>query len=410
MSDAAGRSFDVIVYGATGFTGRLVAEHMLKTYGVGRDVRWAMAGRSRGKLEAVRAEIGAPADLPLVVADVGNAGSLAAMAKSAKVIITTVGPYQLYGEPVVAACVKAGTDYVDLCGEPAWMAAMIAEYDMVAKASGARIVFSCGFDSIPFDVGVTYAQEEAQARLGAPLQRVRGRVRKMKGGFSGGTVASLMATLKAAKKDASLLKTLANPFALTPKFTGPAQPSGEAVEKDESSGQWAAPFIMASINTKNVHRSNFLLGHKWGRDFVYDEMMLTGDGEDGQKRAKGVKRQGDIQNMLLGFGPTRALLRQFALPKPGEGPSKEERETGFYEVGFHGETGDGRTLRAVVKGEKDPGYGSTSRMISEAAMCLARDVGHDETGGGVWTPGAALGRKLIARLEANAGMRFTLEN
>ena len=410
MSDAAGRSFDVIVYGATGFTGRLVAEHMLKTYGVGRDVRWAMAGRSRGKLEAVRAEIGAPADLPLVVADVGNAGSLAAMAKSAKVIITTVGPYQLYGEPVVAACVKAGTDYVDLCGEPAWMAAMIAEYDMVAKASGARIVFSCGFDSIPFDVGVTYAQEEAQARLGAPLQRVRGRVRKMKGGFSGGTIASLMATLKAAKKDGSLLKTLANPFALTPKFTGPAQPSGEVVEKDESSGQWAAPFIMASINTKNVHRSNFLLGHKWGRDFVYDEMMLTGDGEDGQKRAKGVKRQGDIQNMLLGFGPTRALLRQFALPKPGEGPSKEERETGFYEVGFHGETGDGRTLRAVVKGEKDPGYGSTSRMISEAAMCLARDVGHDETGGGVWTPGAALGRKLIARLEANAGMRFTLEN
>lgn len=409
MSDSA-RTYDVIVYGATGFTGRLVAEHMLKTYGVGRDVRWAMAGRSQRKLEAVRAEIGAPADLPLVVADVGNAASLAAMAKSAKVIITTVGPYQLYGEPVVAACVKAGTDYVDLCGEPAWMAAMIAEYDVVAKASGARIVFSCGFDSIPFDVGVTYAQEEAQARLGAPLQRVRGRVRKMKGGFSGGTIASLMATLKAAKKDGSLLKTLANPFALTPKFTGPAQPSGETVEKDEASGQWAAPFIMASINTKNVHRSNFLLGHKWGRDFVYDEMMLTGEGEDGQKRAKGVKRQGDIQNMLLGFGLTRALLRQFALPKPGEGPSKEERETGFYEVGFYGETGDGRTLRAVVKGDKDPGYGSTSKMISEAAMCLARDVGREETGGGVWTPGAALGRKLIARLEANAGLRFTLEN
>lgn len=405
-----GREFDIIVYGATGFTGRLVAEHMLATYGVGRDVRWAMAGRSKPKLEQVRSEIGAPAELPLVVADASTSSSLESMARRAKVIITTVGPYQLYGEKLVAACVKAGTDYVDLCGEPAWMAAMIAEYHELAKASGARIVFSCGFDSIPFDLGVTFLQEEARARLGVPVQRVRGRVRKMKGGFSGGTVASLMATLEAAKRDKSILKTLANPFALTQGFVGPVQPAGEAVERDASAGQWAAPFIMASINTKNVHRSNFLLGHKWGADFIYDEMMLTGDGAEGEKRAKGVKRQGNIQTMLLGFLPTRMLLRQFALPKPGEGPSKEERETGFYEAGFYGETADGRQLRASVKGDKDPGYGSTSKMIAESAMCLARDVGPDETSGGVWTPGAALGRKLINRLEANAGMRFQLEN
>jgi short subunit dehydrogenase-like uncharacterized protein len=404
------REFDVIVYGATGFTGRLVAEHMLATHGVGRGVTWAMAGRSKSKLESVRSEIGAPTAVPLIIADASDAAALEAMAKRTKVVITTVGPYQLYGEPMVAACVKAGTDYVDLCGEPAWMAAMIAKYDAQAKASGARIVFSCGFDSIPFDVGVTFIQDEAKVRLGAPLRRVRGRVRKMKGGFSGGTVASLMATLESAKKDRSILPTLANPFALTPGFTGPAQPSGESVEHDAAAGQWAAPFIMATINTKNVHRSNFLLGKEWGVDFVYDEMMLTGDGAGGEKRAKAAKRNGDIQNALLNFAPTRALLRRFALPKPGEGPTKEERETGFYEVGFHGETADGRTLRASVKGDKDPGYGSTSKMIAESALCLARDVGRDETAGGVWTPGAALGRKLIARLEAHAGMKFLLEN
>lgn len=404
------RAFDVIVYGATGFTGRLVAEHMLATYGAKGSVRWAMAGRSRAKLERVRAEIGGPADLPLVIADVGDQASIAAMVMSTKAIITTVGPYQLYGEPLVAACAEAGTDYVDLCGEPAWMAAMIAKFDAMAKATGARIVFSCGFDSIPFDLGVTYLQAEAKARLGVPLNRVRGRVRKMTGGFSGGTIASLMETLESSQRDPSILKTLADPFALTPGFKGPTQPSGENVERDDAAGQWAAPFVMATINTKNVHRSNYLLGRAWGDDFVYDEMMLTGDGAEGEKRAKGVRRAGNIQNALLGFVPTRLLLRQFALPKPGQGPSKEERETGFYEVGFYGETADGRALRASVKGDKDPGYGSTSKMISESALCLVQDVGRDETSGGVWTPGAALGRKLMARLEANAGLRFKLEN
>lgn len=407
---SGGREFDVIVYGATGFTGRLVAEHMLSTYGVGRDVRWAIAGRSRAKLEAVRVEIGAPEGLPLVVANASDPASLAAMTKSTKVVITTVGPYQLYGEPLVKACAEAGTDYVDLCGEPAWMAEMIAKYDAQAKASGARIVFSCGFDSIPFDLGVTFVQRQAKERLGAPLQRVKGRVRKMKGGFSGGTIASLMATLESSRRDPSILKTLANPFALTPGFSGPSQPAGDRVERDEAASQWAAPFIMATINTKNVHRTNFLLGQPWGKDFVYDEMMLTGDGAGGEKRAKASKQQGDIQNMLLGFAPTRALLRQFALPKPGQGPSKEERETGYYDVLFIGETGDGRVLRGSVKGDKDPGYASTSKMISESAMCLANDVSRDETPGGVWTPGAALGTKLIQRLEANAGLRFALEN
>jgi short subunit dehydrogenase-like uncharacterized protein len=387
-----------------------VAEHLNATYGVDREVRWAIAGRNLGKLEAVRQQIGAPASLPLVIADASDPPSLAAMAHRAKVIITTVGPYQLYGEGMVAACCDAGTDYVDLCGEPAWMAAMIARYQDKAKASGARIVFSCGFDSIPFDLGVTFIQAQARTRFGAPLSRVRGRVRRMKGGFSGGTVASLMATLEASKKDPSIERTLANPFALTPGFSGPPQPSGDAALHDAEAGAWAAPFIMASINTKNVHRTNFLLGQAFGADFVYDEMMLTGDGPKGEKRAKAAASFNRIQNGLLAFPPARALLRQFVLPKPGQGPSKEERDSGSFDVLFVGATKDGRVLRAGVTGDRDPGYGSTSKMIGESALCLAQDVGRDRTGGGVWTPGAALGASLIARLEARAGLRFTLEN
>ena len=404
------RAYDVIVYGATGFTGKLVAEHMLAKYGAGGDVRWAIAGRSKDKLEAVRREIGASETLPLVIADASKPESLLAMSKAAKVIITTVGPYQLYGEPLVAACCEAGTDYVDLSGEPAWMAAMIAKYDAKAKASGARIVFSCGFDSIPFDLGVVFLQAQAKQRFGEPLARVRGRVRKMKGGFSGGTVASLMATLEASKRDPSMVKTLADPFALTPGFRGPPQPDGDKAIHDEAAGAWAAPFVMASINTKNVHRTNFLLGRPFGDDFLYDEMALTGDGPKGKQRAKMAEFGAGVGDVLLGFAPTRALIRQFALPKPGQGPTKEERENGFFDVLMVGDTKDGRRLRAGVKGEKDPGYGCTSKMISESAMCLTRDVGRDKTRGGVWTPGAAMGDALIKRLEANAGMKFALEN
>jgi short subunit dehydrogenase-like uncharacterized protein len=411
MSDTdTGRAFDVIVYGATGFTGRLVAEYLLATYGVGGEVKWALAGRSQAKLESVRGEIGASDGLPLIVADASDPASLAAMAKATKVVITTVGPYQIYGEPLVEACVTAGTDYVDLCGEPAWMADMIATYDEAAKASGARIVFSCGFDSIPFDLGVTFIEARARERFGQPLTRVRGRVRKMKGGFSGGTIASLMATLKAAKRDPSILAKLANPFALMPGFAGPPQPPGDKPQHDADAGGWASEFIMASINTKNVHRTNFLLGQAFGADFVYDEMMLTGDGPAGEKRAKAAHMAGRMQNLFLGFAPTRAFLRQFVLPKPGQGPTKEQRETGFYDVLFVGETRDGRTLRASVKGDRDPGYGSTSKMIAQSGLCLAQDVGRDRTPGGVWTPGAAMGETLIARLEAKAGLRFALEN
>ncbi|HVY90166.1 MAG TPA: saccharopine dehydrogenase NADP-binding domain-containing protein, partial [Hyphomonadaceae bacterium] len=378
-------------------------------YGVGGPVGWAIAGRSKAKLDALKAELGA-ADLPAIVADASDPVSLAAMCKSAKAIITTVGPYQLYGEPLVAACAEAGTDYVDLCGEPAWMAAMIAKYQDKAKTSGARIVFSCGYDSIPFDLGVFFLQQQAKQRFGGAVPRVRGRVRVLKGTFSGGTMASFMATMEAIGRDRSLLKTMADPFALTPGFAGPAQPAGDKPMRDEVAGAWAAPFVMASINTKNVHRSNYLLGHAYGKDFVYDEMMLTGDGAKGEKAATSVARANGMQMVLLAFPPTRAILRRFALPKPGEGPTKEQRETGSHDALFIGEGPNGQVLRVSVKGDKDPGYGSTSKMIAESALALVKDVPKSETAGGIWTPGAAMGAKLIARLEANAGLRFALEN
>jgi short subunit dehydrogenase-like uncharacterized protein len=385
--------FDIIVYGASGFTGRLVAEYLAGRYGAGRSVKWAMAGRSLEKLAAVRDEIGAPAETPLVVADADNAASLKAMVGRGKAILTTVGPYQLYGSALVAACAAAGTDYLDLCGEPAWMRAMIDAHDAEAKASGARILFSCGFDSEPFELGVFFLQQAAIARFGAPFARVKGRVRGMQGGFSGGTAASLKATMAAAAADPKVIALLMNPFALTPGFSGPAQPTGNEVAFDPDLGAWCAPFVMAAINTRNVHRSNALLGHAYGADFVYDEMMMTGPGEQGEAIAKA------IAGMTM-IDPERG-------PKPGEGPSKAERDAGHYDVLFIGEGEGGRTLRAAVKGDRDPGYGSTSKMIAESAICLVENAA--TPAGGVWTPGAALGQRLIDRLVANAGLTFEIE-
>jgi short subunit dehydrogenase-like uncharacterized protein len=403
------KQLDLIVFGASGFTGRLVAEYLNAAYGVGGSVKWAIAGRDPGKLAAVRDLIGADPALPLLAADASNPASLADLVAQAKVIITTVGPYQRYGQSLVMACAQAGTDYVDLCGEPAWMAQMIPLLDAPARASGARIVFSCGFDSIPFDLGVVFLQDEAMRRFGAPLTRVRGRVRVIKGGPSGGTIASLLATLEAVRRDPAVARTLADPFALTPGFRGPAQPEGDSAVYDEKAQSWTGPFIMAPINTKNIHRTNALRGHPWGTDFVYDERMLTGDGAGGKRRARALARNSRIQGALLGFAPTRAVLRRFALPKPGEGPGPHERETGRYEVLFIGERTDRATLRATVKGDRDPGYGSTSKMIAESALCLVNDTDRSATGGGVWTAGAAMGMKLVRRLEAHAGLSFSIE-
>ncbi|MGK0501190.1 MAG: short subunit dehydrogenase-like uncharacterized protein [Oceanicoccus sp.] len=387
------RELDIIVYGATGYTGRLVCEYLNNQYGVNGDVNWAMAGRSQEKLDQVRDEMAIPVDVPMLVADASSPASINAMVARCQVVLTTVGPYQLYGSDLVRACAEAGTDYVDLCGEPGWMHEMIAAHSDAAKASGARIVFSCGFDSVPFDMGVYYLQQIAKDTLGAPVTRIKGRVRAMKGTFSGGTLASFKATMAAAAKQPELIDVLINPFALAESFSGPKQPSGMAPIYDEALNSWSAPFVMATINTKNIHRSNFLLSHQYGENFIYDEMLLTGPGEQGEAIAKAVTEDKSMAN-----DPRQ----------PGEGPSKEERESGHYDVLFVGSNDNGDSISASVKGDKDPGYGSTCKMISESAVCLLKNL--DAASGGIWTPAAALGSLLIERLEDNAGLTFQLES
>jgi short subunit dehydrogenase-like uncharacterized protein len=389
---ASERELDVIVYGATGFTGRLVAEYLVSRLS-GQDApRWAMAGRSEAKLEEVRSSIGAPSGVPLIVADAADSAGLRAMAERTRVVISSVGPYQLYGSPLVEACVASGTGYVDLCGEPAWMRDMIDAHEAAARASGARIVFSCGFDSIPFDCGVEQLQKRCLEAWGTPARRIKGRVRAMRGTFSGGTAASMKATLAAAAKRPALLKLLADPFALTPGFSGPSQPNTLLPHFDATVGAWVAPFIMAPINTKNVHRTNFLRSHRYGTDFLYDEMIVAGLGDIGKAAAE----------MIAKFNP----LSSDKGPKPGEGPSREERESGFYDILFVAEADGKEALRLAVKGDRDPGYGSTSKMISEAALCLAGEAPQQ---GGFWTPGALLGDALVKRLVEHAGLTFEME-
>jgi short subunit dehydrogenase-like uncharacterized protein len=401
--------FDLIVFGASGFTGQLVAQYLQTAYGSDGALRWALAGRDTQKLARVRQAIAAPESLPLLTADARQPHELHALVRQARAVITTVGPYQLHGTALVTACAEAGTDYLDLCGEPLWMAKMIPLLQSPAAASGARIVFSCGFDSIPFDLGVVFLQHQMHERLGAFASQVRARVRVMKGGFSGGTAASLLGTLQAIDEHPALARVMADPFALTPGFQGPPQPSGDGAVFDDWAQRWSGPFVMAAINTKNVHRTHALRGHPWGEGFRYDERMLTGAGWRGQARAFALACQTGLQNGLLAHASSRALIERFALPKPGQGPGAAAREAGRYEVQFTGQTATGQRMAVVVKGDQDPGYGSTSKLISESALCLLRDVDRAATPGGVWTPGAAMGLALVRRLQAHAGLSFEVQ-
>src|SRR5436305_4301000 len=336
--------FDIVVYGATGFTGQLVAEYLAANYSGDSEVKWAMAGRSLEKLAWVREAIGAPSDIALIKADASDPASLKAMVDQTRSVLSTVGPYQLYGSELVGMCASTGTDYLDLCGEPVWMRQMIDAHEATAKASRARIVFSCGFDSLPFELGVLFCQQAAKNMLGAPVSRIKGRVRAMKGTFSGGTAASFKATFAAAAKDLSLVALLQNPFVLTPGFEGPKQPRGNKPLLDEDLHSWTAPFVMATINTRNVHRSNMLMAFPYGKDFIYDEMILTGEGEQGEANAKRIVAAVNTERRgALSGGP-----------KPGEGPSKEERDNGFYDLLFVAIAPDDRQVRASVRGHRYP--------------------------------------------------------
>lgn len=410
MTDA--REFDLVLMGATGFTGQLVAEHLLARHGVGGTLRWALAGRSPDKLEHVRKNLGeSAAELPLIVADSHDRASLDALVGRTGLVLTTVGPYALHGEELVAACAASGTDYCDLTGEVPFMYRMINAHSDAARDSGARLVHCCGFDSIPSDLGVWVLQQAAQERFGAPLERVRLRVKAAKGGLSGGTFASMLNIVEEAKRDEETARVLKNPYAICPPEhrKGERQPYVSGPKLDSLLKSWCAPFVMAAINTRVVHRANALQDHAYGTNFRYDEAVLTGPGFAGRFKATTLSLGTGVFALGANFGPTRSLLSKMVLPKPGEGPSKEQRENGFFNIIIAGESADGRVLRVRARGDRDPGYGSTSKMISETALLLA-ETDREQTPGGFWTPSTALGRPLVERLTEHAGVTFEVED
>ncbi len=401
------REFDVIIWGATGFTGALVAQYLLDQYGVDQSLKWAIAGRDIGKLDALKASLG-DNTLHIVVADSFDEKKIGAMVLRSKVIISTVGPYAKYGSALVAACVQAGTHYCDLAGEAQWIRQMIDQHHEAARASGARIVHCCGFDSVPMDMGVWFLQHEAQKQHGQYCDAITMLVKAMKGGASGGTIASLLNVIRESRQDRSIARVVADPYGLNPQSerSGPDGHDQQNVRKDTATGMWTAPFIMAGINTKVVRRSHALGGYPYGRDFRYREAMLTGKGFGGWLKANMVMFGLGALVFFASFDITRSLLERFVLPKPGEGPDENARESGYFDLRQFGRLPDGRVLKTRVTGDRDPGYGSTSKMLSECAVCLAQD--DLESGAGVLTPAFAFGETLLRRLERNAGLTFEM--
>jgi short subunit dehydrogenase-like uncharacterized protein len=411
-----GRQFDVVLFGATGFTGKLVAEYLVRNYAAS-DVRLALAGRSREKLAAVRGALAGidprAAGLELLIADSDDAASLEAVARRAEVVCTTVGPYARHGSKLVEACVKHGTDYCDLTGETHWIRRMIDAHHAEATRTGARIVNCCGFDSIPSDLGTLLLQEHAMSRYGAPCQEVKLFVTQATGGFSGGTIASMLNIFEEAGRDKAVRRVLGDPYALNPEGErqGPDGQDQRGLGRDPDLPGFTAPFVMAAVNTRIVRRCNALLGYRYGRDFRYSEAMGF------PANARGLLMATGLTVGLTGFGaamilpPTRALLERRVLPKPGTGPDEAARKRGKFTIRFVGKgehAGQQYVVRARVKGTSDPGYGETAKMLSEAALCLALDGAGLSAPGGMLTPASCMGMRLVERLRS-AGMTFEIE-
>ncbi len=405
------REFDIIVQGATGFTGTLVAEYLLRQYGVDGDVRWALAGRSDEKLREVRESLGAAAsELEIIVADSFDKAALQALAKRTRVVLTTVGPYALYGSDLVEACVNSATHYCDLAGEVQWIRKMIDTHHDRAKESGAKIVHCCGFDSVPMDIGVWFLQRAAYERYGSYCKSISMLVKATKGSASGGTLASMMNLIKESREDRSIARTLIHPYSLNPEGEreGPDDRDQQRVIYRNDAKAWTAPFVMAGVNTKVVRRSHALAGYPYGKDFRYDESVMSGRGFSGWLKGTIMTLGLGVLVFLASFTATRKLLQRFVLSKPGEGPGRELQQQGFFNLMQIGVLADGTELRGRITGDQDPGYGSTSKMLSECAVCLARDDLSDV--GGVLTPAAAMGEPLIDRLRKNAGLTFDLRD
>ncbi|PRH26269.1 saccharopine dehydrogenase family protein [Burkholderia multivorans] len=406
-------SYDLVVFGATSFVGQILTRHLAEHLSSGADtLRWAIAGRSEAKLAQLRDSLGdAARTLPILVADASDDAQLQTLCAQTRVVVSTVGPYALYGEPLVRACAQSGTDYCDLTGETQWIKRMIDRYEAAATQSGARIVHCCGFDSIPSDLGVYVLQQRALHEWGAPAEHVTMRVKTLKGSASGGTVASMINVVREAAADPALRRMLLDPYALCPRdhrFTV-RQHAVRSAEFDRDCDAWIAPFVMAAVNERVVHRSNALAGDAYGNGFRYDEAIVTGHGIRGSvvARATVVALGAFMAGVLV--KPVRSAMERFLLPKPGEGPSLAAQRAGCFDLRFFGHASGGRIVRLKVTGDRDPGYGSTGKMLGQAAICLALDcrAGSDRTrGGGFWTPATMFGERLVERLVRHAGLRF----
>lgn len=396
--------YDLVVYGATSFVGQILCRYLVERHGTDGPLRWAIAGRNPQKLDEVAAETGA--DVDRIVADAADRDALDAMVASTLTIVSTVGPYALYGSELVASVVEAGRRYCDLTGEVQWMRRMIDAHQGRAEETGALVVHACGFDSIPSDLGTWFTQQRAMERFGEPCTELAMSVAGTKGGLSGGTAASGMNLFAEMAEDPHVRTMLSDPYVLVPTDmrTGPDQPGLGRPIRDERFESWVAPFVMAPTNSAVVLRTHALLGQPWGRDFTYGETMMTGDGPLGASKAIGLAA-GMLAFAGAGsFGPTRNLLERL-IPAPGEGPDPEAQVAGYFDVRFVGRTASGDEIRTKVTGDRDPGYGCTARMLGESAVALG-DVDVKELGGGFWTPASAFGDVLIERLEAHAGVRF----
>ena len=392
------REYDIIIWGASGFTGRLVAEYLYTNYN-SKDLKWAIAGRDNQKLISIRKTF-LNDEVPIVLANSFDETSLNKMTQRANVICSTVGPYAKYGSLLVKSCIKNKTHYCDLAGEAQWIRKMIDLYHEEAIRNQVKIVNSCGYDSIPSDMGVYFINKNLSKKNLTIKMRVTG----TKGGYSGGTYASMQNIIKEASSDREVRKSLTNPYGLNPvgEQSGHDKRDLSSVVFDKKIKSWIAPFLMAGINTKIVRRSNALSNYNYGKDFKYDEAVMTGKGIKGQ--LAGIMLS--IPLILLAAKPGSILNKIFSffVPKPGQGPDKKERESGYFSSKFFVFDEHSNSSIFKVTGDRDPGYGSTSKMLAESAVCLAKD-NLDNTFG-IITPSYAMGNNILERLVSNAGLSF----
>ena len=404
---SAARDVDIAVFGATGFVGKLLAEYLAEH--APKDVRIALAGRSEQRLSDVRRGLGPrAAHWPLLTADSAKPDSLRALARAARVVVTTVGPYRAYGMPLVDACVDAGTDYADLTGEVLFMRETSERFHERAAGDGVRIVHACGFDSIPSDLGVLLLHQQAKADGAGDLQETTLVVRVLKGSLSGGTFASMKGTVDELKRDPGLRRIVGDPYALSPERKREPRLGRETdlrgATYDADLGIWLGPFVMAPANTRVVRRSNALQDWAYGRKFRYREVMSFGSSRLAPARAGLMSAGLTALAAGLAFDPSRALLDR-VLPKPGEGPSEEARRNGLFRIDIHTVTSNGARYVARIGAQGDPGYAATAVMLGECGLCLALDRDRLPARGGVLTPATAMGTLLADRLRA-AGQTY----